>query len=133
MIEHLARAAMELHHQRTGRKIQSDQSPATPCSKSIAWTQEEKTLCQKLCQEGVSENIIARKLQSRTEAQVRAFLRNAKERQEGQKAVEQDFVDNNLEDTPRKKGRGRKPATQAMNTVPNAKVNSKFLLSGKAL
>ena len=122
MVEHLARAAMELHHQRTGRKFQS--SP----SLSIAWTPQEKQTCLDLHAANKSEADIASQLTTRTEAQVKAFLRNNQERQKESQAMEQEF--NN---SPRKKGRGRKPPTQAMNTVPNANLDAKYLLSGKGL
>eukprot|EP00540_Astrosyne_radiata_P023976 CAMPEP_0116830426 /NCGR_PEP_ID=MMETSP0418-20121206/4756_1 /TAXON_ID=1158023 /ORGANISM="Astrosyne radiata, Strain 13vi08-1A" /LENGTH=121 /DNA_ID=CAMNT_0004459527 /DNA_START=134 /DNA_END=499 /DNA_ORIENTATION=- len=120
MMEHLARAAMELHHQRTGRKIQSDHP-------SVAWTKQEKDVCVDLHKKGVSVDKICEKLENRTETQVKVFLRNVEERQ---RALAQQME----ETTPRKhKGRGRKPPTQATNTVPHAKLNVKYLLSGKAL
>mmetsp|Transcript_3128 Transcript_3128/g.4742 ORF Transcript_3128/g.4742 Transcript_3128/m.4742 type:complete len:358 (-) Transcript_3128:76-1149(-) len=134
MIEHLARAAMDLHHKRTGRKIQSDlptPPPASSGKSTVAWTEKEKLQCQELVQKGQSEEEIAHHLKSKSEAQVRSYLQNKKQRQSQAQAVEQVFGD---EDTPRKsKGRGRKPPTQAMNTVPNANLDAKTLLSGKVL
>lgn len=134
MIEHLARAAMDLHHKRTGRKIQSDQPTPPPVSSgksTVAWTEQEKLQCQELVKQGQSEEEIAHHLKSKSEAQVRSYLQNKKQRQSQAQAVEQVFGD---EDTPRKsKGRGRKPPTQAMNTVPNANLDAKTLLSGKVL
>ena len=114
MMEHLARVAMELHHQKTGRKIHSDTPTPPPSKSTVAWTEAE----------------ISQRMKSRTEAQVRAYLQNQKQRAREARAVEQDFDEEN---TPRKKGRGRKPPTQAMNTVPNANLDAKKLLSGKAL
>ena len=130
MMEHLAKAAIDLHHIRTGRKIHGDHSPNLLNSpgNSIAWTQQEKDICIKLFKEGKHDVEIASNLHNRTPAQVRAFLHNCKERQKGARAMEQEF-----EESPRKKGRGKKPPTQAINTVPNAKVNARYLLSGKAL
>jgi hypothetical protein len=131
MMEHLARVAMELHHQKTGRKIQSDTPPPVLTPKStVAWTEAEKHQCQVLLDQGLTEYHISQRMKSRTEAQVKAYLQNQKVRQREARAVEQDFEEEN---TPRKKGRGRKPPTQAMNTVPNANLDAKTLLSGKTL
>jgi hypothetical protein len=130
MMEHLARVAMELHHQKTGRKIHSDTPTPPPSKSTVAWTEAEKHQCQVLLDQGLPEYDISQRMKSRTEAQVRAYLQNQKIRQREARAVEQDFEEDN---TPRKKGRGRKPPTQAMNTVPNANLDAKTLLSGKAL
>ena len=130
MMEHLARVAMELHHQKTGRKIHSDTPTPPPSKSTVAWTEAEKHQCQVLLDQGLPEYDISQRMKSRTEAQVRAYLQNQKIRQREARAVEQDFEEDN---TPRKKGRGRKPPTQAMNTVPNANLDAKALLSGKAL
>ena len=129
-MEHLARVAMELHHQKTGRKIHSDTPTPPPSKSTVAWTEAEKHQCQVLLDQGLPEYDISQRMKSRTEAQVRAYLQNQKIRQREARAVEQDFEDDS---TPRKKGRGRKPPTQAMNTVPNANLDAKTLLSGKAL
>ena len=130
MMEHLARVAMELHHQKTGRKIHSDTPTPPPSKSTVAWTEAEKQQCQVLLDQGLTEYDISQRMKSRTEAQVRAYLQNQKQRAREARAVEQDFDEEN---TPRKKGRGRKPPTQAMNTVPNANLDAKKLLSGKAL
>ena len=140
MMEHLARAAMELHHQRTGRRIQSDSVAASPAAAatvatnaSIAWTEEEKQKVQTALDAGtIDPSQIAAELQTRTEAQVRAYLRNTKELEKGSLQMEQEFKDEIV--SPRRRGgRGRKPPTQAMNTVPNAKLDAKALLAGKGL
>lgn len=159
MMEHLARAAMELHHKRTGRRIQSDTPPkATGTTKSaaaagttgVAWTEEELIKFQQVVKKGKKEPAdIAKAMGTRTEAQVRAYLRNTQERQKGARAVEQEWgeaaggSENDKggdggavgeEISPRKHGgRGRKPPTTAMNTVPNAKLDARSLLSGNAL
>lgn len=132
MMEHLARVAMELHHQKTGRKIQSDFASPVPTKSTVAWNEQEKHQCQILLDQGLSEHDIAQRMKTRSEQQVRAFLANQKQRAKEVRVIEQDFVAGE-EDTPRKKGRGRKPPTQAMNTVPNANLDAKKLLSGKAL
>jgi len=142
MIEHLARAAIDLHHKRTGRKIQSSSADGTTVSSNgssnaktkstVAWTEEEKLQCEELLRQGLSEERISQRMKSRTETQVRSYLQNQKQRQSQVRAVEQVFVGGG--DTPKKsKGRGRKPPTQAMNTVPNANLNAKELLSGNVL
>lgn len=147
MMEHLARVAMELHHQKTGRKIHSDTPTPPPLSSTskstVAWTEAEKHQCQVLLDQGLGDYDISQRMKSRTEAQVRAYLQNQKIRQREARAVEQDFgeehsaaatnTSNSTTMTPRKKGRGRKPPTQAMNTVPNANLDAKALLSGKGL
>lgn len=142
MMEHLARVAMELHHQKTGRKIHSDTPTPPPLSSSskstVAWTEAEKHQCQVLVDQGLTDYDISQRMKSRTEAQVRAYLQNQKIRQREVRAVEQDFGEEQSGNaasstSPRKKGRGRKPPTQAMNTVPNANLDAKALLSGKGL
>ena len=138
MMEHLARAAMELHHQRTGRRIASDNitepppktSPNTP---SIVWTEQERSQVQKALDAGnTNAAAIASQLKTRTEAQVKAYLRNSKERQKGSAQIEEEIT-TDLVSPRRRGGRGRKPPTQAMNTVPNAKLDAKSLLAGKGL
>jgi hypothetical protein len=178
MMEHLARAAVELHHQRTGRKISADGLLASPmngflaaalqpsplttikanesserannsasknnsntktalAAPGVAWTEEEKSVLQKALRDGTSDaGEIAKLVATRSEAQVKAYLRNISERERGTAAVEQDFGTGSggEEETPRKRGgRGRKPPTTAMNTVPNAKLNARSLLQGKGL
>lgn len=148
MMEHLARAAMELHHKRTGRRIQSDTPPKvvpTTSATGVAWTEDELVKFQEIIKKGKTDpDDIAKAVGTRTEAQVRAYLRNTQERQKGARAVEQEWGETTEGDhekhgggeevSPRKRGgRGRKPATTAMNTVPNAKLDARFLLSGNAL
>ncbi|CAJ1948327.1 unnamed protein product [Cylindrotheca closterium] len=146
MMEHLARAAVELHHQRTGRKKSADGLlaspmtggfPATPQPESttpkgagskLAWTVEEQKTVTKALQQKKSAPAIAKLLPSKTEAQVKAFLKNRKAKDSVQDAFQGD-------ETPskRKGGRGRKPPTTAMNTVPNANLDMKALLQGQGL
>jgi len=112
MMEHLARAAMELHNKRTGRGLQHEahlakqlyahhqqqqvlqkqKGAATAASQAgkkknesgtgVAWTEEEKQKCRIAADQfGQSATTkIAEKVGTRSEAQVRAFLRNARER-----------------------------------------------------
>jgi hypothetical protein len=138
MMEHLARAAMELHHQRTGRRIASDNitepppkpPPNTP---SIVWTEQERNQVQRALAAGnTNPTAIASQLKTRTEAQVKAFLRNSEERQKGSAQMEEEFT-SDLASPRRRGGRGRKPPTQAMNTVPNAKLDAKSLVAGKGM
>jgi hypothetical protein len=143
MMEHLARAAMELHHQRTGRRIASDNitepPPVPPKSNatSIVWTEQERQQVQAALKAGTKEaSKIASSLKTgKSEAQVRAYLRNLEERQKGSAQIEEEFTSNNADFvSPRRRGgRGRKPPTKAMNTVPNASLDAKSLLAGKGL
>lgn len=136
MMEHLARAAMELHHQRTGRRIQSDtvmSPPPLATAASVAWTEEERLKVRNAMDSGTTEpSEIASILQTRTEAQVKAYLRNSHELKKGSAQMEEEFT-SDLGSPRRKGGRGRKPPTQAMNTVPNANLDAKVLLAGKGL
>jgi hypothetical protein len=136
MMEHLARAAMELHHQRTGRRIQSDAvmtPPPLTTAASVAWTEEERLKVRNAVDLGTTEpSEIASILQTRTEAQVKAYLRNSQELKKGSAQMEEEFT-SDLVSPRRKGGRGRKPPTQAMNTVPNANLDAKALLAGKGL
>ena len=132
MMEHLARAAMELQAQRTGRKISSDTQVQTSPATGIAWTDSEQSQIKALMKEGKSDpSDLAANLTSRSEAQIKSYLKQQQSRLKAAQGVEEE-VDNGLE-TPRKKGRGRKPLTQAMNTVPNAKLDIRNLLQGKGL
>lgn len=155
MMEHLARAAVELHHQRTGRKKSADgllASPVTgligtspaptaapvasssidskPSTKrdntKIAWTPEEQQIVEKAVAEKKAPYAIAKLLKNKTEAQVKAFLKNQAKTSEQTDALADDL------ESPSKKrgGRGRKPPTTAMNTVPNANLDAKSLLHG---
>ena len=169
MVEHLARAAVELHHQRTGRKKSAEGLLASPINgligtpeqtnnaksdakegtttgvatsgaagasvdnnnsnNKIAWTDEEQGIVAKALEknEKITPNALAKLLKNKTEAQVKAYLKNQKDR-----AKNQDEVDEEI--TPRKRGgRGRKPPTTAMNTVPNANLDARSLLQGKIL
>lgn len=130
MMEHLARAAMELQAQRMGRKISSDTQQVQSPTTGIAWTETEQSQIKALLQQGKSDPAdLAANLTSRSEAQIKSFLKQQDSRLKAAKGVEEE-VDDGLE-SPRKKGRGRKPATQAMNTVPNAKLDIRNLLQGK--
>ena len=137
MMEHLARAAMELHHQRTGRRIASDNVAATPklSQTSIVWTEQERTKLENALESGTKNPAnIASLLKTRTEAQVKAFLKNSQERQKGSAQMEEEITSEIS--SPRRQyrgGRGKKPPTQAMNTVPNANLDTKSLLKGKRM
>jgi len=136
MMEQLARVAMELHHQKTGRKIHSETPPAAQVNSpagiamsmkqpNIAWTEQEKHQCQVLLDQGLGEVEISHRMKSRTEVQVRAYLQNQKQRLKSVESVEQEIMPMEIssssatadgrdprgcsELTPRKKGRGRRP------------------------
>jgi pyridoxine/pyridoxamine 5'-phosphate oxidase len=151
MMEHLARAAVELHHQRTGRKKSADGLLASPMhgmigtpeqtqakqesaassaasSNKIAWTEKEQQIVANGLAKKASTNAIAKLLKNKTEAQVKAYLKNQKDRMAQKSEMEEEMH----EETPRKRGgRGRKPATTAANTVPNANLDARSLLRGK--
>lgn len=151
MMEHLARAAVELQLKRAGRKSTEDgllnspaintervlhynkdayQSPpkkSAPTKASVAWTEDEQTKFRAAVQKVGTDDPakIAKMMGTRNEAQVRTYLRNLSEIEKGTAAMEKEM----LEDTPRKRGgRGRKPPTTAMNTVPNANLDAKSML-----
>ena len=187
MMEHLARAAVELHHQRTGRKkavdgllaspmtgligsppqppqsLPSSTNPLPPKSSaaaavpdttnsSVAWTQAEQDIVNAAIKtKDYTAFGIAEKLPSKTEAQVKAYLKN----QQKLSSVKQSTVAQSAaslaaggedvttipgtgtKSTPdgedgkeakKRGGRGRKPPTTAMNTVPNANLDAKSLL-----
>ena len=157
MMEHLARAAVELHHQRTGRKKSADGLLASPMTgligtpdqtnaankepasggttgtttnnKKIAWTQEEQDIVTKAqtANAKITSSALAKLLKNKTESQVKAYLKNKSDRAKNNLEVEEEM-------TPRKRGgRGRKPPTTAMNTVPNANLDARSLLQGKIL
>lgn len=147
MVEHLARAAAELHQKRTGKKTTEDgllNSPAMNTSSRevfhynkdakkdrnggvasvsirLSWTTEEQRKLRDAINEVGETNVakIAKLVGTKSEAEVSNFLERD--------AAEQD-------QTPRKRGgRGRKPPTTAMNTVPNANFDAKAMLSGRSL
>ena len=140
MMEHLARAAVELHHQRTGRKKSADGLLASPMTgmigeetaaggpNKIAWSEQEQGVVAAAHENKQTPMQIAKMLKTKTEAQVKAYLKNQSSRKKGTAEMEEEMV---LE-TPRKRGgRGRKPPTTAMNTVPNANLDARSLLQGK--
>ena len=165
MMEHLARAAVELHHQRTGRKKSADGLLASPMTgligspeqinniessatkdeskekgaagtpgdsnnnNKIAWTDEEQDIVATAQEknEKITPNALAKLLKNKTEAQVKAYLKNQKDREKNIDELDEEI-------TPRKRGgRGRKPPTTAMNTVPNANLDARSLLQGKII
>lgn len=174
MMEHLARAAVELHHQRTGRKKSADGLLASPVNGGIistpepgpadalanlmnqqhdangasvasgnsptsklAWTPQEHEIVEKAMGQKKSASAISKLLKNKTETQVKAYLRNKKAKDSIKHALNddndgEDDEDDGEEETPSKKrgGRGRKPPTTAMNTVPNANLDAKSLLKG---
>lgn len=187
MMEKLARFAVELHHQRTGRKKSADGLLASPLSTGIselnasqaknnqdgtsangddddddddddnddddeddddtvskkkapkktkksgkndnakiAWTAEEQQIVEQCVAEKKPPHAIAKLLKNKTEAQVKAFLKNQAKTSKQNNTLADDLT------SPGKKrgGRGRKPSTTAMNTVPNACLDAKSLLQG---
>ena len=154
MMEHLARAAVELHHQRTGREQSADgllaspmtgligspdghndededtsskKKKSTPKSESnkIAWTEEEQTIVLEGHKEKKLPYAIAKLLPTKTEAQVKAFLKNYEKQASQTSAMDDEMASPNSK---KRGGRGRKPPTTAMNTVPNAHLDAKALL-----
>jgi hypothetical protein len=151
MMEHLAKAAAELHAARSGRKRSwNDEEPLTADEffrqtnapggtaataaavaagkkvPGVAWSVQETQQLEKAISDGCSTQQIAIRTK-KSEAQVKAFLRN----QTARSKVEADLE---LPDTsPKKKGRGRKPATTAISTVPHATCDARLLLAGKGL
>jgi hypothetical protein len=107
---------------------QSESTTPKGAGSKLAWTAEEQKTVAKALQQKKSASVIAKLLPSKTEAQVKAFLKNRKAKDSVQDAFEGD-------ETPskRKGGRGRKPPTTAMNTVPNANLDMKALLHGQGL
>ena len=150
MMEHLARAAVELHHQRTGRRKSAEGLLASPVggmigtaspapaemsqasaaahkgNARIAWTAEEQKIVEKAVAEKKAPYAIAKLLKNKTEAQVKAFIKNQARSEEQNDVLADDLG------SPSKKrgGRGRKPPTTAMNTMPNANLDAKSLLKG---
>ena len=145
MVEHLARAAAELHQKRGGKKASEGgllQSPIinteevfnynkdkkkdakSEAAPSIlnSWTEDEQKKFQDAVDEfeedgeEVDAGKIARRMKTRTKKEVQACL---------------DQIEaNEMEETPRKRGgRGRKPPTTAMFTVANANLDVKALLN----
>lgn len=141
MMEHLAKAAAELHAARCGRKRPDITSPTAreflentanrqnihnAAHSGVAWTENDISLLNQAVENGKEPKEIAGLLQ-KSEPQVKAYLRN----QHQMAKVEADLE---LNETPKKRGgRGRKPATTAMTTVPSAVCSARDLLQGKLL
>eukprot|EP00978_Attheya_sp_CCMP212_P001547 scaffold3165_cov48-Attheya_sp.AAC.2 len=146
MLEHLAKAAMELHHKRTGRRM----SPEKPTG--IAWSRSELEQLHKAVEKYGRQDTaqIAKELGgSRTEAQIRAYLRNSLERERLAKAhqppasPEQPVLPPGTEHsnasegsggtpTKRRGGKPKKLPTRAVHTVPNANLDARqMLLEGR--
>jgi len=174
MVEHLARAAAELHQKRTGKKSTDEgllNSPAlnsdvvfhynkdplantsntnsrdgvssnhnshlgSPMSRS---KQEQWKKVAQQASEGWTEDEEAKlKVAQRTTsdpatlAKLLGGTRNEQEILDHLKRLEElEAMEKEMLETPRKRGgRGRKPPTAAMNTVPNANYDAKALLGG---
>jgi hypothetical protein len=141
MMEHLARAAVELHHQRTGRKKSADgllaspmtgligsaSSPGAGDTTKVAWTPQEQEILLKASKDKKAPHAIAKLLPSKTEAQVKAFLKNQQKNAQTSSQIGEELASPNSK---KRGGRGRKPPTTAMNTVPNANLDAKALLKG---
>ena len=155
MMEHLARAAVELHHQRTGRKKSADGLLASPMTgligspptnsnmsnkdnkkgaasnnsdkSKIAWTPQEQAILVKAQKEKKTPEAIAALLASKTEVQVKAFVKNQQKTAQTSSQIADEMASPNSK---KRGGRGRKPPTTAMNTVPNANLDAKSLLKG---
>ena len=148
MVEHLARAAAELHQKRGGKKVAEGgflQSPLinteevfnynkdrkaakTETSTSVipsilkSWTEDEqrkfRDICDELEEDG--EDLDAGRIAKRMKTRSKAQVQACLDQIEATEA----------EETPRKRGgRGRKPPTTAMFTVANAKLDVKALLN----
>ena len=155
MMEHLARAAMELHNKRTGRGMLHEKSEAkknagTPeGAGGVAWTDVEKTKCIGAAEKFGREEFekIAAAVGTRTAAEVKAHLRNLS----GREKIEQKLASTGVKKgdspvgakgnaknsgndtvTPEKvkRGRGKKPPSKAMLTVCTATFDAKKLVSG---
>jgi hypothetical protein len=177
MMEHLAKAAAELHAQRSGRKRQlsqavghADNNPdyhhnhhnhqagvshqmltpdqffaqtanqlqmpnAANVNPGIAWSAADVKQLTAAQETGKSPKEIAG-LVNKSEQQVKAFIRNqtARSKVEADCALELP-LDHHADQHAKKKsgGRGRKPATTAISTVPNAVCDARTLLQGKGI
>jgi hypothetical protein len=94
---------------------------------AVTWSQDERERFHAAARCTSDPARISQLMGTRTEAQVRAYLSDVAVLKEAA-LMEKDLLDDG---TPRKKGgRGRKPPTTAMNTVPNANVDAKSMLRG---
>jgi hypothetical protein len=166
MMEHLAKAAAELHAQRSGRKrnlalavaaVDPDdlQTPdqffaqtanqlqlpnAANSNPGIAWSAADVKQLTAAQESNKSVKEIAT-LVNKTEQQVKAYLRNLLARNKVEADLDELPLDANgtnagTDQASAKKrggGRGRKPATTAISTVPNAVCDARTLLQGKGI
>lgn len=165
MMEHLAKAAAELHAARTGRAAkrpdllrspdareflattanrQGVTNAATAALKGIAWTEEEVKQLNSAMADGEKDpRYLAEVLPGRTEQQVKVYLHNQTERKRvsamdllpppsGHVAATDAAAEAGQDGKQKSRGRGRKPATTAMNTVPNAICNARQLIGGSS-
>ena len=108
-------------------KDSSSSSPTRKQWKKIAqqasvWSEEEQAKLKDALRTTSDPAKIAQLMGTRTEAQVTAYLKSVAELE----AMEKEMLE-----TPRKRGgRGRKPPTTAINTVPNANLDAKSMLGG---
>jgi len=153
MMEHLARAAMELHNKRTGRGMLHEKSEAKKTSNGgVAWTAEEKDRCLQAAEKHGRDQIeaIVGAVGSRTEAEVRAHLKNVSGREKVERhlastgvkkgSAEDSSAEANEDSkdagdelvTPEKvrRGRGKKPPSKAMLTMPSGVFDAKKMVSG---
>lgn len=100
---------------------------AARCGPAVTWSQDERERFHAAARCTSDPARISQLMGTRTEAQVRAYLSDVAVLEEAA-MMEKDLLDDG---TPRKKGgRGRKPPTTAMNTVPNANLDAQSMLRG---
>lgn len=104
MMEHLARAAMELHNKRTGRgmlherteakKTIAETSAATAPGGGVAWTDEEKARCLRAAENFGRDkyDAIAFAVGTRSPAEVKAHLKNVSGREKVQRNLASEGV-----------------------------------------
>jgi len=130
MVEHLARAAAELHHKRIGKKPTEDGFLRSPVDadkvfhynkdykKDKPWNAEEK-----------KKFTAAVAAVGKDAAKIHKHMKGVDRTLEEVKA----YLENDQSESPRKRGgRGRKPPTTAMNTVNNASFDVRAMLGGKS-
>ena len=156
MMEHLARAAMELHNRRTGRGMLHERTEAkkinieTTPGGGVAWADDEKERCMKAAKNfgPDSYDAIAFAVGTRNPAEVKAHLKNVSGREKIQRNLaiagvkKDDSVvgaakgdskvggDGLATPEKQKRGRGKKPPSKAMLTIPSAIFDAKKMVSG---
>jgi len=115
MVEHLARAAMELHNKRTGKATNRSNG-------GVAWTLDEHNKCVEASKQTDKIDDIVKAVGTRSEMEVKAHLRNVSSKEKVSEQL--------LDDGKKKSGKAKRPPSKAVYTDAYHHFDAKLHLYG---